>query len=1541
VKKLAIALLVALAAAPASAARLRLIVRNRLDVDQVDAPVSAGIPWRRGALHSPKELRLLDQEAKERPLQVEVIARWPDRSPKWTLLDFQASVPATGSATYVLEYGPGVHRRAKPARALLVKEDEKVITISSGVATFKVPKARFNVLDYVLLDGQDAPLVDAPDNTDGLRLVTTEEVVKFGSPGRSPYVQLPATDRLFLGRHKHGASWFRRRGFRVLDDATGKELGIRVVGASLDPAGRQNIAGHGWCEGVVLQLSRAPRRFIKVTYPRAAARPQTFYSSLGPARVEVETRGPVRSVVRASGRFQARDVSTLCDYVARLHFYAGKAAARLQLTVRNREKSPRSQGLETYPLLLNDLSLSLALRLRGLNRFVFTGDRRLGATHKGDLVGRDDHAALVQFSSRTSRLARYVVSHGGDAIASGALAGGAVGLRDATQGAIVAVRRLWANNPAALRVLGSSRLEVGIFPREAGPCEEFFAGRAKSHDLLLLFHADEPPSQLDVCAAFDAPLTACAAPDNDQPYTGQWYANSGAVPLAPLGTSDYDLLFGRDFDSFLAQRETTGAYGMWNYGAEGTRRCRIVDLVVDHADFATLHATGLVGFEGAEGRALYIATGRAASLGRTDPLIVINSDPKQGSISFVKAIDPRPEKGTRAALYDLHGEFLCHRFDPAYAIAREHLRRGDPRLLGAAQAASLHLADIGTFHGIQGGSNEWIGACHDPTLGGTAHHVPGLSQEASWYAGAWLSFLLTGDRAILSAALENAAFAARHADDPDTSPLAAALATINLCYAADVAAALSAKDAPVFQAALETYVEKLLEAQRRTPHGLYGEHAATAGLVFEALAAYEGRRADKRVLPSILRAAEALIRPDRFWSGHNLRGRLRRADGSLVKPYATGDGLVADRARNPEAAILGPVCALVHPHLAIISEITRDTRFIKKARRLERVSTLFSIGSARDFALRYRHGDLFAVSWRRYTKAHPSPPDPAIAFQCRLENAADVAMPDIGAGGSVLYRPFVALPDGSRAYQAQAPGIPDRPGAGLWFPLAGSGNIAQKEGAIEFRICYRKGPGRRENPWLLSGDPRKHGFALALKGDGLELVSRYLDRLPMRLVGRGVRIRRGKWNHVAFRWRPVWGTDLFFNDRNVGHSRIDRIGFSRRLRIPCDPDDQTNEYLIDDLRIWKRAPKHFDAAIDTEPPAPVADLRLAPAADGKMLLTWTAPGDDGKEGRARRYDIRTSTQRLGPISWGGYADSVDPIAAIHWAEADRIVPVPKPRAAGRLERLLIGPLPRRRVYIALKTQDEANVSPLSNVVTNLVNHPPIADPGPPLRQAITGSTVIFDARGSSDPDYDDLTYAWSNGIQGPTGTLHYDKPGDHKITLTVSDGQAKASATTRLVVGDLIRVNFQPPGASKPPDGFLADTGAPYTQTRGYGWRALPPRTTTFARDKPAALPLEGRTGIDLPRGGEWLLDVPKGAYELTLAVGDPAHLAGNPRIFAEGKEVLNTELTGRETPFVVTDCAVEIKDGQLNLHVGPPPLAGRITVEGGELNYIIIQRAK
>lgn len=68
--------------------------------------------------------------------------------------------------------------------------------------------------------------------------------------------------------------------------------------------------------------------------------------------------------------------------------------------------------------------------------------------------------------------------------------------------------------------------------------------------------------------------------------------------------------------------------------------------------------------------------------------------------------------------------------------------------------------------------------------------------------------------------------------------------------------------------------------------------------------------------------------------------------------------------------------------------------------------------------------------------------------------------------------------------------------------------------------------------------------------------------------------------------------------------------------------------------------------------------------------------------------------------------------------------------------------------------------------------------GDPVDAAAVGETVRFDARASSDPDGDALSYAWRLGdgseAQGPDVGHAYDGPGVYRVTVTATDSRGAA-----------------------------------------------------------------------------------------------------------------------------------------------------------------------
>ena len=105
---------------------------------------------------------------------------------------------------------------------------------------------------------------------------------------------------------------------------------------------------------------------------------------------------------------------------------------------------------------------------------------------------------------------------------------------------------------------------------------------------------------------------------------------------------------------------------------------------------------------------------------------------------------------------------------------------------------------------------------------------------------------------------------------------------------------------------------------------------------------------------------------------------------------------------------------------------------------------------------------------------------------------------------------------------------------------------------------------------------------------------------------------------------------------------------------------------------------------DETAPAAVTDLDGAAISTTSVLLTWTAPGDDGSTGTAAEYDIRYATTTISNANWG---------------TATPATGEPAPEVAGTAQDLTVTGLTSDQDYFfALKTRDEAgNESALSNV----------------------------------------------------------------------------------------------------------------------------------------------------------------------------------------------------------------------------------------------------
>ena len=107
---------------------------------------------------------------------------------------------------------------------------------------------------------------------------------------------------------------------------------------------------------------------------------------------------------------------------------------------------------------------------------------------------------------------------------------------------------------------------------------------------------------------------------------------------------------------------------------------------------------------------------------------------------------------------------------------------------------------------------------------------------------------------------------------------------------------------------------------------------------------------------------------------------------------------------------------------------------------------------------------------------------------------------------------------------------------------------------------------------------------------------------------------------------------------------------------------------------------------DTIAPEPVLDLAVIDSTASSVTLRWTAPGDDGAEGRASAYDVRYIRTYIDPWTW---------------ETATQVSGEPAPSGAGTAETLVVQGLTSGTNYMfALRACDDVgNWSGISNIVS--------------------------------------------------------------------------------------------------------------------------------------------------------------------------------------------------------------------------------------------------
>jgi hypothetical protein len=289
--------------------------------------------------------------------------------------------------------------------------------------------------------------------------------------------------------------------------------------------------------------------------------------------VDVETRGNLRSAVRLRGTVGSTKRSRL-DVIARVEFFAGSAATRIAITLRNPQRARHRGGHwelgDPGSVFFQDASLHLALPAPATRV-------ECSVEPAAPLAPLSPPVELYQDSSGAAewRQATHVNRHGvvpctfrgyrlrhADTVLEGLRATPAISAVHALGSVTLAVEHFWQNFPKAIEVDGGD-LRLRLWPQQFGDLHELQGGEQKTHRFTLAFGDD--PMARDAVHWGRQPSAVAAAPE--------WYAATGAIPYLSPATDDADPRYRQLVNlavngnhSFARKRDIIDEHGWRNFG---------------------------------------------------------------------------------------------------------------------------------------------------------------------------------------------------------------------------------------------------------------------------------------------------------------------------------------------------------------------------------------------------------------------------------------------------------------------------------------------------------------------------------------------------------------------------------------------------------------------------------------------------------------------------------------------------------------------------------------------------------------------------------------------------------------------------------------------------------------------------------------------------------------------------------------------------------------------------------------------------------------
>ncbi len=301
---------------------------------------------------------------------------------------------------------------------------------------------------------------------------------------------------------------------------------------------------------------------------------QTFQPLL--ERVELAEQGPLRSAVKLEGRLVRKGGQPLCRIFGWLHFYAGLAAVRFDLTLHNPRRAGHPGNLwslgDAGSIYLRDAALTMGLpQETGPPRIEFSAE--LPAPMRAcdtslelyqDSSGGENWRGTVHVNRRgvvPNTFRGYWLRTPGSE-ETGLRATPVVTLERGDHWLGIAMEYFWQNFPKAIEATTDS-LTLRLFPGQYADVHELQGGEQKTHTFWVSF----APEQVT-----DAPMAWCRAPLRPRA-TPAWYCSTGAVARLTPKSDDPHLSYLQladaaidGGDTFDHKREVIDEYGWRHFG---------------------------------------------------------------------------------------------------------------------------------------------------------------------------------------------------------------------------------------------------------------------------------------------------------------------------------------------------------------------------------------------------------------------------------------------------------------------------------------------------------------------------------------------------------------------------------------------------------------------------------------------------------------------------------------------------------------------------------------------------------------------------------------------------------------------------------------------------------------------------------------------------------------------------------------------------------------------------------------------------------------